>query len=46
MCSESHFTCLFSLEPSDSRLDKGVFTLWYYDSLANQTEPIMLMIGI
>ncbi|XP_066095846.1 probable ubiquitin carboxyl-terminal hydrolase MINDY-4 isoform X2 [Saccopteryx bilineata] len=46
LCSESHFSVLFSLQPEllrDWRAEK-LFDLYYYDGLANQQEPIRLTI--
>ncbi|XP_029781421.1 probable ubiquitin carboxyl-terminal hydrolase MINDY-4 isoform X1 [Suricata suricatta] len=46
VCSESHFSVLFSLDPEllrDWRAER-VFHLYYYDGLANQQEQIRLTI--
>ncbi|XP_003467914.1 probable ubiquitin carboxyl-terminal hydrolase MINDY-4 isoform X2 [Cavia porcellus] len=46
VCSESHFSVLFSLQPellSDWRAER-LFDLYYYDGLANQQEQIRLTI--
>ncbi|KAM5272217.1 putative ubiquitin carboxyl-terminal hydrolase MINDY-4 [Ctenodactylus gundi] len=46
VCSESHFSILFSLQPellSSWRVEK-LFDLYYYDGLANQQEQIRLTI--
>lgn len=47
MCSESHFSVLFSLQPEllrDWRTER-LFDLYYYDGLANQQEQIRLTVG-
>ncbi|XP_065102789.1 probable ubiquitin carboxyl-terminal hydrolase MINDY-4 isoform X1 [Paramisgurnus dabryanus] len=46
ICSESHFSVLFSLseELAADRWKKKEFDLYYYDGLANQQEPIRLTI--
>ncbi|KAK2505786.1 hypothetical protein MC885_020915 [Smutsia gigantea] len=47
VCSESHFSVLFSLQPEllrDWRTER-LFDLYYYDGLANQQEQIRLTIG-
>lgn len=47
MCSESHFSVLFGLQPEllrDWRAER-LFDLYYYDGLANQQEQIRLTIG-
>lgn len=47
VCSESHFSILFSLQPellSDWRAER-LFDLYYYDGLANQQEEIRLTVG-
>lgn len=47
VCSESHFSVLFSLQPEllrDWRAER-LFDLYYYDGLANQQEQICLTIG-
>lgn len=46
VCSESHFTVLFSLKRELlTSEDKGLeFDLYYYDGLANQQEEIRLTI--
>lgn len=47
VCSESHFSVLFSLHPEllrDWRAER-LFDLYYYDGLANQQEQIRLTIG-
>lgn len=47
VCSESHFSVLFSLQPGllrDWRTER-LFDLYYYDGLANQQEQIRLTIG-
>jgi hypothetical protein len=41
LCSESHYTVLFSFEER-----KDVFDIYYYDELANQTENIRLTLLI
>uniref|UniRef100_A0A8C2MG20 Ubiquitin carboxyl-terminal hydrolase MINDY n=1 Tax=Cricetulus griseus TaxID=10029 RepID=A0A8C2MG20_CRIGR len=46
VCSESHFSILFSLQPellSDWRTER-LFDLYYYDGLANQQEEIRLTV--
>ncbi|KAH0510282.1 Protein FAM188B [Microtus ochrogaster] len=46
VCSESHFSILFSLQPellSDWRAER-LFDLYYYDGLANQQEEIRLTV--
>ncbi|XP_073921346.1 probable ubiquitin carboxyl-terminal hydrolase MINDY-4 isoform X4 [Castor canadensis] len=46
VCSESHFSILFSLQPellSDWRAER-LFDLYYYDGLANQQEQIRLTV--
>ncbi|XP_051008282.1 probable ubiquitin carboxyl-terminal hydrolase MINDY-4 [Acomys russatus] len=46
VCSESHFSILFSLQPellSDWKTER-LFDLYYYDGLANQQEEIRLTI--
>ncbi|XP_057642140.1 probable ubiquitin carboxyl-terminal hydrolase MINDY-4 isoform X1 [Chionomys nivalis] len=46
VCSESHFSTLFSLQPellSDWRAER-LFDLYYYDGLANQQEEIRLTV--
>nr|XP_048296355.1 probable ubiquitin carboxyl-terminal hydrolase MINDY-4 isoform X2 [Myodes glareolus] len=46
VCSESHFSVLFSLQPellSDWRAER-LFDLYYYDGLANQQEEIRLTV--
>ncbi|XP_017382596.1 probable ubiquitin carboxyl-terminal hydrolase MINDY-4 isoform X1 [Cebus imitator] len=46
VCSESHFSVLFSLQPGllrDWRTER-LFDLYYYDGLANQQEQIRLTI--
>uniref|UniRef100_A0A2K5DR29 Ubiquitin carboxyl-terminal hydrolase MINDY n=1 Tax=Aotus nancymaae TaxID=37293 RepID=A0A2K5DR29_AOTNA len=46
VCSESHFSILFSLQPGllrDWRTER-LFDLYYYDGLANQQEQIRLTI--
>ncbi|CAH7147879.1 Mindy4 [Phodopus roborovskii] len=46
VCSESHFSILFSLQPellSDWRVER-LFDLYYYDGLANQQEEIRLTV--
>ncbi|KAL1768152.1 FAM188B isoform X1 [Sigmodon hispidus] len=46
VCSESHFSILFSLQPellSDWRMER-LFDLYYYDGLANQQEEIRLTV--
>lgn len=48
VCSESHFSVLFSLQPEllqDWRAER-LFDLYYYDGLANQQEQIRLTIGV
>ena len=42
ICSESHFTVMFSLIPIDK--NGTPFDLYYYDGLANQDEEIRLTI--
>lgn len=47
VCSESHFSILFSLQSellSDWRTER-LFDLYYYDGLANQQEEIRLTVG-
>lgn len=47
VCSESHFSVLFSLQPEllrDWRTER-LFDLYYYDGLAHQQEQIRLTIG-
>lgn len=47
VCSESHFSVLFSLQLEllrDWRTER-LFDLYYYDGLANQQEQIRLTIG-
>ncbi|XP_076860474.1 putative ubiquitin carboxyl-terminal hydrolase MINDY-4 isoform X2 [Brachyhypopomus gauderio] len=46
VCSESHFTTLFSLceDLTSSRWKPRPFDLFYYDGLANQLEPIRLTV--
>lgn len=47
VCSESHFSILFSLQPEllcDWRSER-LFDLYYYDGLANQQEEIRLTVG-
>lgn len=47
VCSESHFSVLFGLQPEllrDWRAER-LFDLYYYDGLANQQEQIRLSIG-
>ncbi|XP_029640899.1 probable ubiquitin carboxyl-terminal hydrolase MINDY-4 isoform X1 [Octopus sinensis] len=47
VCSESHFTVLFSMSDSlvkDNKAEK--FDLYYYDGLAKQQQPIRLTIDI
>lgn len=47
VCSESHFSVLFSLQPEllrDWRAER-LFDLYYYDGLANQQEQIRLTVG-
>lgn len=46
VCSESHFSVLFSLQPEllrDWRTER-LFDLYYYDGLANQREQIRLTV--
>ena len=43
VCSESHFTVLFSLSFNASKGD--IFDLYYYDGLANQDEIIKLTVN-
>ncbi|XP_070472254.1 probable ubiquitin carboxyl-terminal hydrolase MINDY-4 isoform X2 [Equus przewalskii] len=46
VCSESHFSVLFSLQPEllrDWRTER-LFDLYYYDGLANQQEQIRLTV--
>ncbi|XP_031237852.1 probable ubiquitin carboxyl-terminal hydrolase MINDY-4 [Mastomys coucha] len=46
VCSESHFSILFSLQPEllcDWRCER-LFDLYYYDGLANQQEEIRLTV--
>ncbi|EPQ05691.1 Protein FAM188B [Myotis brandtii] len=46
VCSESHFSVLFSLQPEllrDWRVER-LFDLFYYDGLANQQEQIRLTV--
>ncbi|XP_052029739.1 probable ubiquitin carboxyl-terminal hydrolase MINDY-4 [Apodemus sylvaticus] len=46
VCSESHFSILFSLQPEllcDWRAER-LFDLYYYDGLANQQEEIRLTV--
>merc|ERR1739838_491540 len=43
VCSESHFTVLFSLNED---IKEKVFDLYYYDGLANQDEVIRLTINL
>ncbi|XP_027430588.1 probable ubiquitin carboxyl-terminal hydrolase MINDY-4 isoform X1 [Zalophus californianus] len=46
VCSESHFSVLFSLQPEllqDWRAER-LFDLYYYDGLANQQEQIRLSV--
>ncbi|XP_062035134.1 probable ubiquitin carboxyl-terminal hydrolase MINDY-4 isoform X3 [Lepus europaeus] len=46
VCSESHFSVLFSLQPEllcDWRAER-LFDLYYYDGLANQQEQIRLTV--
>lgn len=48
VCSESHFSVLFSLQPEllrDWRTER-LFDLYYYDGLANQQEQIRLTVGV
>nr|CAB3263842.1 protein FAM188B-like [Phallusia mammillata] len=47
VCSESHFTVLFSLDRSivANSKDSGPFDLIYYDGLANQDEFIQLTVN-
>ncbi|KAJ3320271.1 hypothetical protein HDV06_005415 [Boothiomyces sp. JEL0866] len=42
ICSESHYTCMFSTNQMNSR----VFDVYYYDGLANQTEEIRLTLSL
>lgn len=47
VCSESHFSVLFSLQAEllrDWRAER-LFDLFYYDGLANQQEQIRLTVG-
>ncbi|XP_072536864.1 probable ubiquitin carboxyl-terminal hydrolase MINDY-4 [Salminus brasiliensis] len=46
VCSESHFSVLFSLceDLMSSRWSTREFDLYYYDGLANQQEPIRLTV--
>ncbi|KAI7798025.1 putative protein FAM188B, partial [Triplophysa rosa] len=46
VCSESHFSVLFSLseELAADQCKKEEFDLYYYDGLANQQEPIRLTV--
>lgn len=47
VCSESHFSVLFSLQLEllrDWRAER-LFDLYYYDGLANQQEQIRLTVG-
>ncbi|KAA0714281.1 putative ubiquitin carboxyl-terminal hydrolase MINDY-4 [Triplophysa tibetana] len=46
VCSESHFSVLFSLseELAVDQWKKEEFDLYYYDGLANQQEPIRLTV--
>ncbi|XP_060788571.1 probable ubiquitin carboxyl-terminal hydrolase MINDY-4 isoform X2 [Neoarius graeffei] len=45
VCSESHFSVLFSLcDLTSSRRSSREFDLHYYDGLANQQEPIRLTV--
>lgn len=46
VCSESHFSVLFSLseELAADQWKKEEFDLYYYDGLANQQEPIRLTV--
>lgn len=47
VCSESHFSVLFSLQSEllrDWRAER-LFDLFYYDGLANQQEQIRLTVG-
>jgi len=53
ICSESHYTVAFSLDPTlaDKHEDgqcrtHGVFDLYYYDELAKQKEEIRLTVDI
>ena len=47
VCSESHFSVLFSLHPELLRNWRAerLFDLYYYDGLANQQEQIRLTVG-
>jgi hypothetical protein len=44
VCSESHFTVLFSLDARPLR-DRLPFELHYYDELANQQAPVRLTVS-
>ncbi|XP_030640234.1 probable ubiquitin carboxyl-terminal hydrolase MINDY-4 [Chanos chanos] len=48
VCSESHFSVLFSLDEElvTAQWHEEEFDLYYYDGLANQQEPIQLTISI
>lgn len=47
VCSESHFSILFSLQPEllSNWKTERLFDLYYYDGLANQQEEIRLTVG-
>ncbi len=47
VCSESHFSVLFSMEAgveAASRADRGPIDLVYFDGLARQEEPVVLTV--
>lgn len=48
VCSESHYSVLFALDPDlvDQPPKGGVFDLYYYDELANQKEEIRLTVDL
>lgn len=45
VCSESHFSVLFSQDLELADLHKNVFDLYYYDGLAQQDDEIKLTVG-
>lgn len=44
ICAESHYTCLFALDPVDPRDETRPIDVWYFDQFARQAEPIKLTV--
>merc|ERR1712039_718552 len=46
VCAESHYTCLFSVDPTvePRESDSGPVELYYFDQLARQSEPVRLTV--